>query len=313
MAIVLDYTRRINPIALKNGGVVGVCRYVSLPLASTAWKRITLDEYNELITNGFDVTLNFEYDARDWLGGATAGGFHARTAVNTANALRYPAGKVIVGSADFDMTRAQWDSVGQAYASTFATVIRDAGYRPGVYGPWDVLEWCKGIGYDAFWQAGMSTAWSGRRNANAWPGAHFRQRGHLKVGGVDADWNDILIQPLWGFSKGFDMKSAIIYRDPRSGACIVRDGMLYYGIPDGGQLSAIQSLIAVAGGDITPRDVAPNAWDMITASGVSVADVRVRNSSGWVTVTVTQEQLTEAVTANVPAIVTLLASHFKVV
>lgn len=207
MSIVLDYTARIAPAALKAAGVSGVCRYVSLPQQNTAWKRIGKAEYNELTAAGIDVTLNFEYDARDWLGGADAGAHHGAVAVAAARALGYPSGSVIPGSADFDMNRVQWSAAGSAYARGFAKAVRAGGYRPGVYGPYDVLTWVRDEHImDAFWQAGMSTAWSGGRNRNAWPGAHLRQRGHKTVGGQDTDWNDILI-PRWG--------SPIVHPSPR--------------------------------------------------------------------------------------------------
>lgn len=198
MSIVVDYTARIVPAALHAADVSGVCRYLSPLIEDTAWKRITLGEYRELVGAGIDVTLNWEYDARDWLGGTARGGSHGSQAAAQARTLGYPAGKVIVGSADFDMSRTEWASAGEDYAAAFAAAVRAGGYRPGVYGPWDVLTWVRDAQLmDAFWQAGMSTAWSQGRNARAWPGAHLRQRGHKTVGGQDTDWNEILI-PNWG-------------------------------------------------------------------------------------------------------------------
>ena len=198
MAIVLDYTARIAPSALRAAGVSGVCRYVAPQVASTTWKRIGVIEYRELVAAGIDVTLNWEYDSRDWLGGAERGASHGRQAAAAARTLGYPTGAVIIGSADFDMARAQWLVAGEAYARSFAAAVRAGGYRPGVYGPWDVLTWVRDEGImDAFWQAGMSAAWSGGRNARPWPGAHLRQRGHRTIAGQDCDWNDVLI-PSWG-------------------------------------------------------------------------------------------------------------------
>jgi hypothetical protein len=157
------------------------------------WKRITSAEYDQLCAAGFDVLLNFEYAATDWLGGSSAGAAHAAAAVAEAKALGYPAGCAIPGSADFNMTRAQWDTSGAAYARAYRDGIRSGGYTPGVYGPWDVLGWCQQLGgFGMFWQAGMSTAWSGGRNAQPWPGAHLRQRGHITIGGIDCDYNDVL-------------------------------------------------------------------------------------------------------------------------
>lgn len=195
--IVLDYTSRIDPAALTAHAVIGVCRYVAP--ASDRWKIITPAEYNELETAHIQVTLNWEHDARDWQGGSGAGKTHGEMAVFQAKQLGYPQGRVIVGSCDFDISRSQWEMAGRAYALTFAQAVRNGGYRPGVYGPWDVLEWVRTEAImDAFWQAGMSTAWSQGRNAARYPFAHLRQRGHFNVNGADTDWNEILALPLWG-------------------------------------------------------------------------------------------------------------------
>jgi hypothetical protein len=195
VGIVLDYTARIAPAALKAAGVVGVCRY--LKPDSVPEYRIGVAEYRELVGAGIDVTLNWEFDAYDWLGGAGRGQAHGEDAVRQARALGYPAGRVIVGSADFDMTLGQWGTSAASYARAFATAVRAGGYRPGVYGPWDVLGWVKAAGLmDAFWQS-MSKAFSAGRNATAWPGAHLWQQGYRTVAGQQTDWNEILI-PNWG-------------------------------------------------------------------------------------------------------------------
>jgi hypothetical protein len=196
MSIALDYTYRIDPTALKAAGASMVCRYLK-PDSAPAY-RIGLKEYRELVGAGIQVTLNWEYDDRDWLGGATRGATHGSLAVQQARALGYPAGRVIVGSADFDMTRSEWTGAGRSYAWAFAIAVTDGGYRPGVYGPWDVLTWVREEGImDAFWQARMSWAFSQGRNAHDWPGAHLIQRRHITVGGQDCDLNDIMIQN-WG-------------------------------------------------------------------------------------------------------------------
>lgn len=208
MSIVLDYTARIAPAALKAAGVSGVCRYLK-PLSVPAYA-ITVAEYRELISAGIRVTLNWEYDARDWMGGASRGAAHGTEAARQARqVIGYPAGDVIVGSADFDMSRAEWDSAGHGYAQAFATAIRAAGFRPGVYGPWDVLTWVREAGImDAFWQS-MSTAFSSHRNANPWPYAHLWQRGYKTVAGQSTDRNDILI-PDWGNGMAGEIADAAL-------------------------------------------------------------------------------------------------------
>src|SRR5262245_2366708 len=177
---VIDCTQSPPVDAMRGAGVTGVIRYLSLPQANTVWKRILAPEYTALRAAGFPVLLNWEYAAQDWLGGAAAGAAHAAESVRQARGMGYPAGCVIAGSCDFNISQAQWQSVGWLYAGAFAAGVRSGGYLPGVYGPYDVLTWCRDLGgFTMFWQAGMSTSWSGGRNANPWPGAHLRQRGHV--------------------------------------------------------------------------------------------------------------------------------------
>lgn len=200
MGIALDYTFRIDPAALRAAGVSDVLRYLK-PDRVPAY-RIAAAEYRELLAAGIGVTLNWEYDAHDWLGGAAAGTAHAALAVAQARALGYPSGCVIVGSADFDMTRTQWTGAARAYARAFKAGVQLSLYGFGVYGPADVLTWCRDeVPADMYWQAGMSISWSGGRNAVPWTGAHLRQRRHLSVAGQDTDLNDILIAH-WGQARG---------------------------------------------------------------------------------------------------------------
>lgn len=212
MAIALDYTSPIAPAALVAEGVSDVFRYLSwlhfwggTTHTTINPKVIQKPEFDDLTKAGIGVTLNWEFDEHDWLSGATAAQAQATEAASQAVDLGYPAGCTIVGSADFNMSRDQWLAAGRDYAARFRDVIRASGFRPGVYGPWDVLTWCRDeVGYDMFWQAGMSTSWSGGRNANSWPGAHVRQRDSKTVGGVSADWNEIL-NPSWGQCGGGTM------------------------------------------------------------------------------------------------------------
>jgi hypothetical protein len=198
MSTVLDYTGRIATKTLIGGDVVAVSRYLSwwyqwggVTHSTVNSKVIQAAEYRSLVGGGVGVSLNWEYDARDWLGGAAAGTSHGQEAVRQAKMLGHPAGRAIYGSADFDMTSAQWTGSGYAYAVAFAAAVRAGGYAPGVYGPWDVLGWCQGI-MAYFWQAGMSTAWSGGRNKQRWPGVHMRQTHSGTFAGQSVDYNEII-------------------------------------------------------------------------------------------------------------------------
>ena len=191
--------------AMRAAGVTGVIRYLSwADLRDTLHKVIHQAEFQQLHGAGFDILLNWEYAATDWLGGASAGASHAVEAVRQAQALGYPQGCAIVGSADLNMTAAQWASVGSGYAQAFAAGVRGGGYWPGVYGPWDVLTWCAALGkFAVFWQAGMSTSWSAGRNAQPWPSAEIRQVRNGRIAGLDVDFNET--EPDYGQYKGADM------------------------------------------------------------------------------------------------------------
>ena len=305
MSIVLDYTSRINPVALKQAGAIGVSRYLSfLPNP----KVILQPEYDELINAGVNVTLNWEYRALDWTGGSNAAAIHAGEAVRQANARGYRKGKVITGSADFDMTPAQWDSAGKFYAATYAREIRNGGFRPGVYGPWDVLQWVKDAGYmDAFWQS-MSTSHSSGRNAKPWPGAHLRQRAHLTVGGIDTDYSDILILPLWGGNTGgtdfMISRIAVVKAPDGSSKYYLGDGIWY-------TVAITWNQVTDAQGEGAKLKNFNEGDDWLGHVGRNLAGSVT--SGGGTTLTVTQEMLNAAVAANVAGLGTALASHLKVV
>lgn len=226
----VDYTSRIDPAALKAAGVTDVFRYLCYEISPGVPnpKVIQQREYDELIAAGIGVTLNWEFDEKDWNHGYTAGQLHGSLAGTMANERGYPKGCTIFGSADYDMPYTDWITRAQYYARGFADGVTSHGYKPGVYGPWDVLRWVSSQDSSwKLWQAGMSTAWSGGRNAAAFPGASVRQRRHITIGGVDTDWNDILI-PNWGQARKGQTMAEDYGRapDPHDGgttACRVMD------------------------------------------------------------------------------------------
>lgn len=298
--IVVDYSAgRIAPNALKAAGVVGVCRYLSwLPNP----KVITKAEYDELVSAGIRVTLNWEFRTLDWLGGSSSGSQHAAEAVNQAKALGYPKGQEIIGSADFDMSRNQWLLAGRAYAIAFANGIRAGGYRPGGYGPYNVLQWLKDENIvDAFWQAGMSHAWT--NNNQVWPGAHLFQHAHLTIAGTDTDYNDVLVTPLWGkaTTKGKDMLRIAAVKTAGSAnpnVWYVGDGIFYAKINTWHEHEQ-------AMGDGAVEIIFEEAGDWKGHVGRTLAG---SGTSGIVT----QEQINAAFAANVVQFAAALASHFKV-
>lgn len=187
--IYLDYTGRLTADQIRQAGASGVCRYLSW-LSNP--KVCLKPEYDSLTLDGIDVILNWEFDTYDWMGGAPVGDIHGKEAVRQAKELGYPLGKPIPGSCDFNISRTTWDASGKAYGLAYSAQIASAGYLPGVYGPWNALQWCKEEipAFGWFWQAGMSWAWD--NNNQDWPNANLIQRRHRTINGLDTDVNDVI-------------------------------------------------------------------------------------------------------------------------
>jgi hypothetical protein len=284
MPWVADYTRRIAPSALKAAGVVGVCRYLSYPVPSG--KVIGRGEYDELRGAGLAVTLNWEYTARDWLGATSAGHAHGLEAARQAKALGHPAGSVIPGSADFDMSRAQWDSAGRAYATAYRDALNLSGYSAGVYSGWDVLSWCRDLGgYHMFWQS-KSTGFSGGRNGSPWPGGHLLQ--HLAtrtVGGVEVDYNEIR-QANWQGSENdvsAETDKDMTYLAPRAEALAHMLPTIRYGPEKGAPVQLVQAVQAINAGlaDVKAAVGKVSTGGAPTQEQVNTAVAAVLNDASW--------------------------------
>ena len=197
---VVDYAfpPRPSTAALKAAGATGVSRYLSwLPNA----KVIAKAEFDTLIAAGFEVVLNWEYDAKDLVNSGFDATKAAQEALRQARALGYPDSCAIYFSADWDVSSAQWPTIRDRLRAIGA-VLGPA--RVGLYAPYDALTWAKRDGVAAwFWQS-MSTAFSGRRNAVQWPGVHIWQRRQQIIGGADCDASDV-IQKNYGQYGGSTM------------------------------------------------------------------------------------------------------------
>lgn len=203
MSVVVDYAwGRPDISALRASGASGVARYLSyLPNG----KVIDRGEYTALRAAGLDVVLVWERDAEDF----GLAGFDARAAaveaLHQARTLGYPESAAIYYALDWDVTASQWPTIRDRLRSGPCAVHGLA--RTGVYGPSDALEWARRDGVASwFWQAGLSTAWSGGRNRNLWGGAHLRQRSSTTIGGVECDVNDV-VRAEYGQQGVDDMSS----------------------------------------------------------------------------------------------------------
>jgi len=202
---IVDYTGRIDPATLHQHGVSGVVRYLSW---LHRWdgqnhpgvnpKIIQKPEADQLLSGGQSLTLVWEFDARDWLGGHDAAVAHAQEAIAQARSIGYTPGCLILGACDFDITAEQWSGAGYAYAMAWDHAIRAGGYRPGGYLPFDGIEFARHAGLlDVYWQAGLSRAWSRGRNATRHPAAQLYQHDQANIAGELVDVNTAYVDD-WG-------------------------------------------------------------------------------------------------------------------
>lgn len=230
----LDYsTGRPNLRAVKDAGNSFVSRYLSwLPNP----KVILPAERDQILNEGLDISLNWEYDIHDCMGGMGAGSIHGKEAVHQALLLGYPQGSTIYFSGDFDIQDGQ---LGQAelYWQAAEQHTEGAGYRIGVYGGRRLVGHMLDHGYvDDGWQ---TRAWSGQ--PTFWhPHAMMRQvQFNLSVGGASVDINETVGKVyFWNHKKAApkpqvseeNMLSAFKAIDNDS--VYVTDGWKYRPVPD---------------------------------------------------------------------------------
>ncbi len=149
MAKVADYSwARPAPAALVASGFTAVLRYLSHEPA----KNLSPGERDALHAAGLAVGLVWESTANRALSGYAAGRADARDANAQADALGFPAAKVLFYAVDI--------STGPGPVTDYFRGVEDAGGRPvGVYGTYDVIEGLVGSGFvSCGWQC---AAWSG--------------------------------------------------------------------------------------------------------------------------------------------------------
>ena len=175
----VDYSwARPDAAELYRLGYRFACRYLSwLPNG----KVIQPSELDYLTANGIAVVLNWEFDARDAMGGYTSGVEHAKEALRQAESLGCPDDRPIYFSVDFDMQPDEIDVVGSYFDGVQSVLPRS---RVGCYGSAYTVATAHDCGWaDWFWQ---TYAWS----YGEWTPAHIRQFSNgVMVAGGEVDLN----------------------------------------------------------------------------------------------------------------------------
>lgn len=167
LGTVLDYAAGVpSARAVKAAGHMGAVRYVSQRRPGTeSWmigKPITLTETQDFARNGLATASVYQFgkDATaDWLAGAAGTATHAPQAIALHRAAGGPTGRPIYIAIDDNPTRTQYVNQIRPYLRAFSSALSSAGYLTGVYGNWNVIEWCvqDGIG-TFFWQHDWGSA-----------------------------------------------------------------------------------------------------------------------------------------------------------
>ncbi len=203
---VVDYSAGVpSAQAVKNAGHLGAVRYVSERRPGANWmlgKPVTVAETHDFAAQNLATASVYQFgkaDTADWLGGAASAARHAPEAIRLHAAAGGPTGRPIYVAIDDNPTREQYLNQIRPYLRAFQAALATAGYQTGVYGNYNVIQWCTedGIG-TFFWQHDWG---SGGR-------VHPRATIHQKAGwravidGVEVDVNNVYAADWGQWSPG---------------------------------------------------------------------------------------------------------------
>jgi LysM repeat protein len=225
----IDYSGlRPDHRTVVQNGAKGVLRYLSEPIPSTAWKRITVSEKDAILASGLDLILNWEWYEGRCLEGYGAGVHDGQAARAQALALGYPRGASIYFSHD---TGARNDAAVVAYFRG-AQAGLGSDYHADVYSGFDVVELILNYGLARYgWQ---TLAWSGGRIGRA----HLYQNGNQWFGN-GADENIVRSRPLGSWRDHAGGPAPETNPDPVPIAPSPVSGDLLYTVRSGDNLTSI--------------------------------------------------------------------------
>lgn len=199
LGAVIDYSAGVpSAAAVKEAGYLGAVRYVSEARAD--WmlgKPIRRAEAQDFAAHGLAVASVYQYGkdgTADWVQGATGATTHAPQAIYYHQAAGGPTGRPIYIAIDDNPSRWQYDNQIKPYLQAFSTTLRAAGYRTGIYGNYQVIDWAvaDGIG-EYFWMHN----WGHRQDAHPEAALHQVRIDKDSVDGVGIDINYVYRED-WG-------------------------------------------------------------------------------------------------------------------
>lgn len=198
---VIDYAAGVpSASSVRAAGHMGAVRYVSERRPGANWmlgKPVTLAETEAYRANGLATASVYQFgraETADWLGGAASAARHAPDAIRLHRAAGGPTGRPIYVAIDDNPTRAQYDNQIRPYLRAFQAALAVAGYQTGVYGNYNVIQWCVDDGIGAFyWQHD----WGSGGRIHPRTTIHQKAKWVATIDGVQVDINNVYAAD-WG-------------------------------------------------------------------------------------------------------------------
>lgn len=186
--------------AIKAAGHLGAIRYVSQRRPGAEWmkgKPVTLAETKANAAVGLKTASIYQFgraDNADWLNGAAGAAIHAPQAIAIHKAAGGPTGRPIYIAIDDNPTRAQYENQIRPYLKAFSTALSAAGYQTGVYGNYNVIDWCVNDRISQFY---WMHDWGSDGKIHPRTTIHQKAKNQATIDGVTCDINTVYAND-WG-------------------------------------------------------------------------------------------------------------------
>jgi hypothetical protein len=185
---------------LKSKGIFFVSRYFAV---ANTWKALTKDEALKISDASMCIVSIWQEVANrpeyfSYAQGKNDGKNAFVYAVNIGQTPNTP----VYFAVDFDVTPPYkqrildyFEGVRDGYEEYLSERRQDGlpeiHYKIGVYGSYDVLDWCKKQGIATYFFQAYGPGWSYGRNSNPWPSYHLRQiSSEQKLCNIDVDYDE---------------------------------------------------------------------------------------------------------------------------
>ncbi|WP_075725286.1 DUF1906 domain-containing protein [Corynebacterium aquilae] len=204
---VLDYSAGVpSGRAVAAAGYIGAVRYVSTARPGAAWmlgKPVRRTETNDFAANKLSIASVYQFGVgptADWRAGAAGAAQHVPQAIALHRAAGGPINRPIYMAIDDNPTRAQYLQQIKPFLVASQTALAAAGYQLGVYGNYNVVDWCVNDGIGQFY---WMHDWGSQGRIHPRANIHqLPQNRQVTVDGITCDVNDVFTRDWGQWSPG---------------------------------------------------------------------------------------------------------------